>query len=247
MKIDKDNFYKYTCCVWKEVELLDLCRDIDKKPHVYYESESGSKYYALKDKVYRISNHFNYDVNTCSWLVLRTNEVEPTMYNELASIVTVAEYKDFSPKRTMWVDYNTPPENYPKLLKSHGVYPDSWESKNPRPPVVRVPELLDSRFGITYHILPPKYLALFNKEVMLQNKRIEMLETLKKNKVSFSYFIRTKTGKRRLGHTYYDLKFTGETDTTMKFKKSPRGSNENSSFVYLEKSKLYDIEIIDSK
>jgi hypothetical protein len=245
MTITAKNFYKYTCAVWIEVDQMELFRDVDKKPHVFYESESGSKYYTLKDKVYRVSNHFNYEVNTCSWLVLRKDEKEPIVYNEATPLTTVCFYEDFVPKRTLWVKDKTRPENYPALLKAYGVYPDQCGVELPRPPVVTVHELFDAEFGITYHLLPPKYLTLFNREAVATKKQQDTFESLKKDKVSFSYYNTTKTGKRVLGQTYYNMRFIVETFHSMKFQ-YPRKGEAKPGWVYIEKSRLKDVEIFDN-
>jgi hypothetical protein len=245
MTINSKNFYQFTCAVWKEVDHIDLMREVNKKPHVYYLSESGSSYYTLEDKVYRVSNHFNYHVNTCSWLVQRKGETKPSTYEGATPLITVAKYADFTKKITLWVDGDTLPEDYPKILKNNGVYPEIWKEYRPRPPVPFTNELVDGKFGITYHLLPNKYMTLFTDEARITEQRLKTFESLKKNKVSFTYFNKTKTGKRVVGGVFENMKFLVETFRAIKFQ-YPREGEAKVRTIYLDKEKLKDVEIHES-
>ena len=62
MKINKDNFFESTACNWKEVET-------PANFEADYISPSGSKYMYTEEGVYRVSDHWNCGVATCSWLL----------------------------------------------------------------------------------------------------------------------------------------------------------------------------------
>ncbi|MCB9426205.1 MAG: hypothetical protein H6584_04155 [Flavobacteriales bacterium] len=57
----KNNFHKYTFCVFQEVSLEDI-----EGLTLHYTSKSGSSYYVTKEGVYRKSNHWGRVAN-CRW------------------------------------------------------------------------------------------------------------------------------------------------------------------------------------
>lgn len=59
--IGENNFYKYTICNWKSVDMKDFEAD--------YISDSGSEYMYSKEGVYRRSDHFGCNISTCIWLL----------------------------------------------------------------------------------------------------------------------------------------------------------------------------------
>jgi hypothetical protein len=64
LKINKNNFHKYTFCIFKQVDLSEI-----ENLKMNFKSKSGSSYYFTETGVYRLSNHWSRVAN-CRWRLL---------------------------------------------------------------------------------------------------------------------------------------------------------------------------------
>jgi hypothetical protein len=66
---NKNNFHKYTFCIFKEVN-VDAIKDLK----LHYKSKSGSCYYFVENGVYRLSDHWSRVAN-CKWRLVSNSAV----------------------------------------------------------------------------------------------------------------------------------------------------------------------------
>lgn len=88
-KYQQNNFHKHTFCIFQEVAFSCI---VDLK--LNYTSKSGSRYYFVKDGVYRASNHWGRAAN-CKWRL----QVNSTTKNPNSNRIKIgfAKWTDFYP------------------------------------------------------------------------------------------------------------------------------------------------------
>lgn len=111
---NKQNFHKYTFCVFQEIEIKKETNFI-----INYKSKSGSSYAFTDEGVYRISNHWGRAAN-CRW---RLNAIEN--YKSQTEKCGYAKWTDFYPnnesENLFYIDVNW---NSLEVLFQHKNNPD---------------------------------------------------------------------------------------------------------------------------
>ena len=88
--INKNNFHKYTFCIFKEVVSSEI-----ENLKLNFKSKSGSSYYFTIDGVYRLSNHWSRVAN-CKWRIVNSN-TKSNIKNQDRTKLGFAKWTDFYP------------------------------------------------------------------------------------------------------------------------------------------------------
>lgn len=96
-KYHKNNFHKYTFCVFQEVERTCL-----KSFDLSYKSKSGSSYYFTTEGVYRVSNHWGRAAN-CRWR-LNSKEEKVNQYKRIGYANWVDFYPNNETERLFYIE-----------------------------------------------------------------------------------------------------------------------------------------------